>query len=189
MQNVITLVDYDNVAQLEEKSRSDQFLNLDFIAELCSKACADIVDGSRVTVRLYGGWVQEDGTYTERSNWLFSQLHLFRQRVLGKYLLPQLALGLLDLPHLELRGSLRGQKRRQKMVDTLLCTDLVTLSRNEQYDQVYVFSSDDDMVPGIVQYASITAQRPLTVMCAKSKMAWGCNTSILRSVGVRFFTY
>ena len=189
MQNVITLVDYDNVAQLEEKSKSDQFLNLDFIAELCSTACAGMVDGSRITVRLYGGWVQEDGVYTERSNWLFSQLHLFRQRVLGKYLLPQLALGLLDLPHLELRGSLRGKNKRQKMVDTLLCTDLVTLSKTEQYDHVFVFSGDDDMVPGIVKYSSTAPHKPLTLICAKSKLMWGCNASLLRSLGVGFFTY
>lgn len=184
METLVALVDYDNVIPLQEKTVIDQQLNLDaLMPALVAFVEEKFKTASELHVRLYGGWVSEVGTYSERASWMLSQLHNYKRRFQNIYVRPSLVVSLVDSPHLEVLGTLRGARKRQKMVDTLMTTDIVTLSSLERYPHLLIVSSDDDLVPGIIKARQSSPQTGIYILrsCQTSRLR--CNDRLLKRCG------
>lgn len=147
-------MDYDNVQQLSpEKRIEDVAFNINRIADLVAMARLECFpECHEVVMRLYGGWIDMRGQLTYRADWLYRVLHTVRGRRHGARITPEVALSLLCHPDQKLIGTYRSGT--QKMVDTMLCADIVYASR-ETACPIGILSDDDDMVPGLVFASTI----------------------------------
>lgn len=181
----IVLVDYDNIRKNRvERSLADAESNLLEIAGVLSAECARanprIVE---VELRLYGGWITTHGQYSHRAQMLLSTLASVRRNLNGVAVRPELVFRLANTQHAQFIGTLREDRcpPEQKMVDTLLAIDLLTLSETFP---VFLATDDDDLVPAIVA-AAIRSTQPAYLIRRRPAGA-GLNDNVCRSMKVNF---
>lgn len=163
---VVCLVDFFNVVpRIREPGDVDDALNTIFSALRASigRAPSEIVE---LEIRLYGGWVTSAQSHSQVATWLLQAIARARGLHAGFRILPVCALTLAELPHISLVGTIRD--RGQKMVDTMLCLDILHFS--DSGSRLVVMSDDDDMVPAVLVAASrgprelrLLRRRPLGV--------------------------
>lgn len=147
---------------------------------------ASTTEYDEIRARFYGGWLHEDGRWTERADWMRSELRALRGRRDGIRVLPELAVALISIPARGLRGTARIRTDRsaysfeQKMVDTLLSTDLVLLNPAVDED-ILVISDDEDLVPAVMAAQSLYGR---VALLRRRVVGWGCNDHHLVDLGV-----
>ena len=121
------------------------------------EAVADTFADSRNTttldIRLYGGWLDEDGHPSPNAQTLLATLPYLRGRRRGMVVRPELAMAMMVEPSLRLHGTvrLRSGRRREKMVDQMIGCDAMFLAKGDgRHADVAVFSGDDDLVPPLL---------------------------------------
>lgn len=181
----IVLVDYDNIRKDRvERSLADAEANLLEIAGILSAECAranPLV--AEIGLRLYGGWITNRGQYSQRAQMLLATLASARRKLNGVSVRPDLAFQLANTQHARFVGTLREDRSPpvQKMVDTLMAIDLLTLSENFP---VFLATDDDDLVPAIAAAAFRSAQ-PAYLVRRRPEGA-GLNDDVCRSMNVKF---
>lgn len=160
MHRVACLVDYDNVRPLQERTLGDVTLNLEILVDGLVGICRSFVYPiDELLLRLYGGWIDEDGRLTRNAEWILSTLGRHRGRRDGIRVSPRIITSLAHLPGEILVGTVRSRTSppRQKMVDGIITVDAMYFA--EQADWILlVVSDDDDLVPAAL-VASITTSR------------------------------
>lgn len=144
---VFALVDYDNVTTRLRKETTpfDTEFNLESIANGLTATIASTFPGTEETeVRLYGGWVDENGNNTLRANWLLAKLPDYRRKINGVRVRPRLATSLVSHAELMLLGTYQDAK--QKMVDCMLTADAIYLGSYKEAS-ILLASDDQDFVP------------------------------------------
>lgn len=148
---VIALVDFDNVQAIVPRNSKDiEFIVDELLDKLVDSAKRVEPHVSEITVRLYGGWVDERGNFSDRAQWAIATLPNVRGRRQQVRIQPHLAVALHVFPDDVLIGTLRYRYRErraiQKMVDCLIAVDAIQLA--DQYPcGVLIVSDDDDLVP------------------------------------------
>ena len=121
----LALVDYDNLCP-RNRSEHEVEIRTAELLDLLAYASQAVFPGLReLDVRLYGGWIDEQGVHSPSALWLLPLLPVLRGRRQGLIVRPTLAMTMLQFPDIELRGTVRLQakSRRQKMVDGMLGCD------------------------------------------------------------------
>ena len=73
MKSAIALVDYDNIAPIKELNEVDQTLNIDSIVSGTVRYMRQhFPDTTELHMRIYGGWVNEEGAYSQRASWMLA---------------------------------------------------------------------------------------------------------------------
>lgn len=178
----IALVDYHNVHGFLARPEGSPRLTVEPMLDLVATAFDRIAGGWLVDVRLYGGWVDEVGNATENANVLVGLLPYLRGRRRGLIVRPSLAVALLGYPQARLRGTLRtrSRRRREKMVDQMLGSDLMHLARTDDVHAV-VFSDDDDLVPPLI---NACLARPSSTRLVRSSRRARPNDAQLSKLGL-----
>ncbi len=101
-------------------------------------------------VRLYGGWVTMSNAHSQAATWILQALAIARGLYGGYRILPSCVFTLAEVPHVPLIGTVR--RGGQKMVDTMICLDLLHFATADV--PVVVMSDDDDMLPALLVAAS-----------------------------------
>jgi len=146
---VFALVDYDNVRpNQKERAALDVQDNLFRIANRAGEAVRSYYpEATDISLRLYGGWRDRNSGRTASGVWIEAATAEIRRRFHGIRVLPEIAVGNFECSLPSYRGLYRDGG--QKMVDTLIVADLITIVRD--FDcPVLVLSDDEDMLPGIV---------------------------------------
>jgi uncharacterized LabA/DUF88 family protein len=147
---LVALIDYHNVrVRGSEESAYDCITNLaEIVRQVCALVRLHFPEAREVSLRLYGGWVDETGTQTHCATWIEQALSDIRGLVDGIRILPELVVSSACLPHVKLRGTIRLEtgRRRQKMVDELMTLDALVLCQYG-HRSVLICSGDDDLVP------------------------------------------
>ncbi len=142
-------------------------------------------------LRFFGGWVLADGRRTQQGHWVAEALRAARGLRNGIRVLPEMAFALCTNPSAELRGTARIRRERrsytlqQKMVDTMITADLLTLPLMLG-ERIVLYSDDDDVVPGLI------ACRPGREVCdlvRKRASETRPNDPHLLALGVTVHTY
>lgn len=178
---VFALVDYDNVKPVQrEVAEVDVEANLRRIAEhATSIAKANYPSAKDLELRLYGGWTDKRQGRTATCLWLERVLGSVRSRINGVRVTAEVVLSNYESAHFQLVGLYRDGG--QKMVDTLIVSDLITLT--SQFNcPVLLLSDDDDMVPGLV--AARAAKRNVTLV-RKRAMGEGMNDHVISSLNLQ----
>lgn len=187
----IALVDYDNVRDRNrperEPVRADHELwATDLVADVTlafRRALPDLVE---LDLRLYGGWIAENGRWSPSAEWLMRLVPTLRGRRDGILIRPVLATRMTQFPSVSLRGTIRlkSRRRRQKMVDGMLGFDALHFARNAAapVGMLAIVSDDDDMIPALltVQDASVAP----TVWLRKRVAGSGLNDEAVQRHGV-----
>jgi hypothetical protein len=141
---------------------------------------------SDLDVRLYGGWIDEHGRYTQRAGWLLRGLPSLARRRHGVRLFSHLATCLCCSPRATLLGTFRpiGRSRGQKMVDTMLAIDATHYATSGF--PFMVISDDDDLVPALLNARAIGG-KVLSVLRYRHS-GTGLNDHHCITAGVRFLT-
>jgi hypothetical protein len=186
MRMVMALVDYDNVctAVWPEAHRDDALANLgELLNALTVRVASLALDSRELAVRLYGGWFDQSGRLTARGGWILDNLPLFRTRMNGLRVLPTLASALVCYPDVKLIGTHRSDAPlRQKMVDTMLTVDAITLALN--VEQFVIVSDDEDFTPAAI--ASLFGWSPKCVTAMGGRRSNGrCSPCTSPSCGSR----
>lgn len=148
---VSCLVDFFNVApRIEHPGEVDDALNAIFavLRRVLPRTGQDEV--VELDVRLYGGWVTISNAHSQVATWVLQSTASLRGLYGGYRILPSCALTLAEVPNVPLVGTLR--QRGQKMVDTMICLDILYYAASD--DSVVVMSDDDDMIPALLVAAS-----------------------------------
>ena len=180
----VALVDYDNMRLVQtEKTSYDAAANLEQLRdEIRNLVSQRIPQADELELRLYGGWTDEDGYYSQVAQWLLANFSNVRDRGDGLRIHAVLATAAMCRPSEQLRGLVRSRTRnlRQKMVDELLTVDAVHLARARE-SCVLIASDDDDMVPAILA-ASLDSQWPVHLL---REHTLGCrpNDDLLKTCG------
>ena len=135
-------------------------------------------------MRLYGGWLDEQGIPSPSARWLLPVLPSLRGRRQGLIVRPTLAMTMLQFPDIALRGTVRLQvkRRRQKMVDGMLGCDAV-FAVGLAESKVGIVSDDDDLLPAAL---SAHAANPAGAAWIRNRAAGaGLNDRAMRARGVR----
>lgn len=187
MASAIALVDYDNVRPTQRETNPDFLeMNLTKVTEgVCS--VVKMVMGEAVNelvLRLYGGWTQLNGRYSERGDWLLRRISAARGLHQGIRVLPEMALSIEQRRACRLRGLYRPRPggTEQKMVDSMICVDLLHFARCLE-GPIFVASDDDDMVPALLA-AVETDTRSVCVLRHRGQGA-ASNDDHLKSCRVR----
>jgi len=186
----IALIDYDNARiepiTAERNAGAVQVGCLSIIEALTAALVASGASYGEIRARFYGGWLHEDGRWTERAEWMREELRNMRGLRHGIRLLPELAVALMSQPRRDIRGTARirtdrsGYSHQQKMVDTMLCVDLVLMSLAPDED-IVVVSDDDDVIPAmIVAQATLGRIR----LFRHRELGKSCNDHHLRELGL-----
>jgi hypothetical protein len=182
---VLAFVDYDNVRSIPDRTLADVTLNLEELCDRLSRTVRRALPGTEeIELRLYGGWVSEDGRFSRNAEWLLSAIADVRGRWHGIRLKPSMITRLACWPHANLIGTLRlrSQPVRQKMVDGLLTVDAIHLAQ-ESVAPLLIVSDDDDMVPCAVAVSRLV-KGPL-VLLRRRRPGDGLNDEILGTLGVQ----
>ena len=147
MIQTVILVDYDNVRPSGYEGSADVVeQHLRIVVEALATCIAPHVDREfkEIELRLYGGWLNETGHYTQRGDWMLKRLHVVRGLFGGVRVMPVLVLSIAECSTHVLRGlcRLRSGVQEQKMVDSMICVDLLHFSTSRSGSIVTV--SDDD---------------------------------------------
>lgn len=145
---MFALVDYDNIKLIrKEHTDEDVEYNVVEIARAAASSIRAVQPGlSELDIRFYGGWNTQNRVPTELGQRMMRCHQSARSRFFGVTVRPSIATAPIAYPHAALWGFLntRLKERRQKMVDTLLAVDAMTLMADTD---TYVLSDDQDMVP------------------------------------------
>jgi len=187
---VLALVDYDNVKPQNELALDDVLDNANAILDALVGAIKERHDTADVTVRLYGGWINELGQFTPLADWLLRGMPQLDRRRKGIRVFPSLATSIRCQPATTLVGTLRPASRgraqkngkTQKMVDTMLAMD-VAHHDSEAPRDLLVASDDDDLVPALLSASPRVGS--LSVLRFRSP-GIGLNDNHCSSLGVRF---
>ena len=120
--------------------------------------------GAEIELRLYGGWLNETAHFTQRGDWLLKRLHAARGLFSGNRVVPVLPLAIAERNSHVLRGLCRSKSgvQVQKMVDSMICVDLLHYSRTRS-GLIVTASDDDDLVPALLA-ASLSSTTPLRML-------------------------
>jgi len=144
------LVDYDNVRlQQKEYSPVDAAAKLLAIRRVLLQHCMSLsVIPDELHIRLYGGWLNERGHYTQRAEWVLSQINTVRGRVNGVRVVPDVVIAIAECGSKPLFGLVRTIRslRAQKMVDTMIAVDAIHFADGRS-GPLLIVSDDDDIVP------------------------------------------
>lgn len=167
MIQTVILVDYDNVRPSGREGSADVVeQNLGVVVEsLAAHVAPYTVGGSKeIEVRLYGGWLNETAHYTQRGDWMLKRLHVARGLFSGVRVVPVLALAIAECSGQVLRGLCRSRSgmQEQKMVDSMICVDLLHFAR-QRTGSIFTASDDDDLVPALLS-ASLQSVLPLRLL-------------------------
>jgi hypothetical protein len=146
----LALVDYDNVRTIRrESSALDYQTNLETIVDRIADALPPDTRIDRVSIRLYGGWIDAFNRVTPHGESLRRNLGAARSRRRGTSFSAEIAYSPAALSGEVLRGTLRRKPCEgffyQKMVDSMLCLDAVHFA---EYMPTIVASDDDDVFIG-----------------------------------------
>lgn len=158
---IFALVDYDNVKPVQkERAGTDVEDNVYRITRRATSVVKEFFPGHReIALRLYGGWTDRANKKTASGNWIYQATANVRGKHNGIRVLPEVATNNYGCGFSQYIGLYRDGG--QKMVDTLIVSDLITLCTN--YDcPVLLMSDDEDMLPGLV--ASRSAWKSLAVL-------------------------
>jgi hypothetical protein len=178
---VFALIDYDNVKPIKrEKTSLDVEENITRIASQVSQEVRNTHPNTGdLYLRLYGGWTDRKSNFTMPCNWIFSTLPRLRTRLNGMRIHPDAVVTNFECRMQRYSGLYRDGG--QKMVDTLIVADLLTLT--SQYTcPVMLASDDEDMVPGLV--ACGRERSRLTLMRTKP-LGEAMNDNIIRDLSIR----
>lgn len=182
---VVACVDYDNVRLIRERTLSDVENNLDEILDQLVKCLlAAPLHVSEVDVRLYGGWVTEDGIFSRNAEWAFGAVTRATGRRRGIRIITKVIISPACRPSEMLIGTVRLRQRNisQKMVDTLLTVDALHLA-TETYEGIFLLSDDDDIVPCAVALG--VSRSKLCTLVRLRPPGVGLNDDMLCRSGVR----
>ena len=180
----LALVDYDNLCP-HNRSEHEVEIRTAELLDLLARASQAAFPGLReLDVRLYGGWLDEQGVHSPSALWLLPLLPVLRGRRKGLIVRPTLAMTMLQFPAIELRGTVRllARPRRQKMVDAMLGFDAVFAATLSQ-SRVGIVSDDDDLLPAALS-AHVAAPAGAALMRRRAAGA-GLNDRALSECGVR----
>ena len=187
MAKAIALVDYDNVRPTQRETSPD-FLEIN-LTKLTEGVCGavrsmmgDEVD--ELQVRLYGGWTLLNGRFTERGDWLVRRVSAARGLRDGIRVLPEIALAIEQRRGCRLRGLFRNRSglNEQKMVDSMICVDLLHFAKSFE-GPIFLVSDDDDMVPALL--AAGEADRQTVCVLRHREQGSGTNDDHLTSCRIR----
>ena len=180
----LALVDYDNLCPRTRFEHEVEIRTAELL-DLIARASQAAFPGLReLDVRLYGGWIDEQGVHSPSALLLLPLLPALRGRRQGLLLRPTLAITMLQFSDIELRGTVRLQAkpRRQKMVDAMLGHDAVFAAMLGQ-SRVGIVSDDDDLLPAAL---SAHAADPAGAAWMRRRAAGeGLNDRALSDCGVR----
>lgn len=150
---IYTLIDYDNIKPYrQETTIYDVQANIVSITKSVIDFCSNsLKDKGDINIRLYGGWIDEVGHYSQLGNWLLSSLGMIRGLINHWRVIPSLVTSIAVLPGETLLGTLRTHQPRlkQKMVDSMLAVDSIYFA-NQTTSHLLLISDDDDMVPPVL---------------------------------------
>ena len=180
----LALVDYDNLCPGNRSELEVETSTATLIESLARASQTAFPGLGELDVRLYGGWLDEQGVPSPSARWLLPLLPALRGRRQGLIVRPTLAMTMLQFPDVALRGTLRLQvkRRRQKMVDGMLGCDAV-FAVGLAESKVGIVSDDDDLLPAAL---SAHAANPSDAAWIRRRAAGaGVNDRALRARGVR----
>ena len=183
----VALVDYDNVKIREDRNAGDVELNLGaLVPTIVSEAGRALDQPGELLLRLYGGWIDEQGQHTPRAQWLLVGLSWYRGRSGPTLVKPTLVTSLACSNSATLIGTVRRTPKglRQKMVDNIIAVDAQFFARDRGLP-VVVFSDDDDLVPAALAARS-TAGLLRFHWLRRRKLDSGMNDALLRRAGITF---
>lgn len=179
---VISLVDYDNVCIQRNTTPADVVLNLSEILNNLRHALdAHAFQADELSVRLYGGWIDEKGRYTRVAEWILAELPNQRGLRNGVRMLPRLVTSLAPGPVVSLVGTYRidSKRPRQKMVDSMLVVDALHFAEAE--GQALIMASDDDDFVPVALATSTDAPGSITLLWLRLRNPGdGINDGLLR---------
>ena len=182
----LALVDWYNFRRRDQNSKADLELVTLTIVEQVSCAFAALFPNAReLDLRLYGGWITEQGWPSRHASWLHELLPVLRGRRNGLIVRPALATSMIQFPNFHPRGTVRRRKGRadyeQKMVDGMLAFDALYAAAHARY-RVGIVTDDDDLIPGAL---SAHAGRPQAVVwMRKREVGSAMNDATLLSEGL-----
>lgn len=182
LEPAIALVDYDNIG-MTLVGRGDTVVALPDIIHLTVEAVRRHMPNEKgVEVRLYGGWLDEDGWFSAPAARLLPELRHYRGLRQGIRVVPSLALSIRGAPDCRLAGTVRSAaaRPRQKMVDGMLTLDISACAAERR--QVLIVSDDDDLVPA----ALLSARKGGAVHWARLRTRPSCNDALLERESVVF---
>ena len=166
----LALIDLDNFRERDKKSKADLEFDTETLVDDVVRAFAAVFPAAReLDVRLYGGWRDETGRSSHEASWLYELLPELRGRRHGMIVRPALATTMLQFPEFLLRGTVRGQGRRQrqKMIDGMIGCDALYIATCGQI-YIGIVTNDDDLLPSTLSAHRANADmlawmRPRTV--------------------------
>lgn len=184
----IVLIDYDNVRPRPERASGDVEATLARLRALTLAVGAKLLGGrAEVSIRLYGGWLDERGYFTQQACWVANLVEHLRGRHGQVLLKADLALTTLCRPRDRLVGTMRSSAEgvRQKMVDTMLAVDAIHALKDRAV-HVVLMTDDDDLVPAaMLAHGDLSAARPLHWI-RKRAAGRGLNDKVLVGLHVNF---
>jgi uncharacterized LabA/DUF88 family protein len=134
-----------------------------------------------IDMRLYGGWLDESGYFSNPAQRLLPELRHFRGRRRGTRFATTLALTLRAAPDCRLIGTVRTSttRQRQKMIDGMLTVDI--LHAVADLSAIVVASDDDDLVPAVL----LAARSKAEVYWLRARSRASCNDPLLITAGVK----
>lgn len=178
MKTAYALVDYDNIRLVRNEFHLDHMEHsLGFIREAVSKLCKKI-DSAEIVVRIYGGWIDEEGNYTKRASLLLRCLNSYRGVVNSVRVRFELAETIIA-KKVGLVCLFNSKSNEQKMVDTMIAVDAIFL--HSDYN-VIIMSNDEDVIPPV--FALKKHQSDSISVLVRRDLKKQYNTQLLRDHGV-----
>ena len=161
------LIDYDNVRPPGHETSPDVVeQNLLVVVRSLTEwlAAHGELRSNEVELRFYGGWTSASAHFTQRGDWMLKRLSASRGLFSGIRVHPVLSLAIAESNACVLRGLCRTRngQQEQKMVDSMICVDLMHYSRHLK-GTIVTASDDDDLVPALLA-ASLRCALPLRLL-------------------------
>jgi hypothetical protein len=181
----VVLIDYDNVKLSTERNVGDVGANLaDVLPVVVKEAIEALSNPEELLVRVYGGWIDENGRHSRRAEWLLTELSWYRGRSGPTIVKPSLVTSLACRTMDTLVGTVRQTPSgaRQKMVDNLLAIDAMYFARDCGH-AIMVFSDDEDLVPAALASSSLVSSLRFHWLRRRSADS-AMNDLLLRRAGI-----
>lgn len=139
-----------------------------------------------VEVRLYGGWLDQDGLFLPLAEWILADLASHRSLSHGIRLKPTLCVSLAQRPGYRLFGTCRTdtRPRRQKMIDLMVGFDAHFFARTYA-SPIVVLCDDEDFVPAAILSRVSPVPKSDLVWVKSNSMRRRPNDLELTRLGVR----
>jgi hypothetical protein len=184
----VALIDFDNTFPLGKTRIADVEHKLSILLPEVSRLAKETYGHiDELEVRLYGGWLIEEGAYSDRAQRILGVLSRYRGRRNGTRVLPTLIMAPAAAPEVNLIGSYRASADppHQKMVDCMVAIDAIEYARAEDA-AIIIVSDDDDLVPAVLVVAAVSNNNVLLVR--KRVQGRGLNDETLAASKVVFAT-